>query len=334
MGWDRFSAVRLVCLGFSIFLLTTHSAWSQSPGSSGGGQAPNQLASNGVRESSVAREASLRVSVDLVLVPVTVIDALNHPQATLPRQDFKIYDGDQEQQIRYFSAEDSPISIGLLLDVSKSMQDKIDTEREAIDQFFKNANPEDDYFAITFNTRPRVLSDVTQSTNGIETELGLVEPSGATALLDAVYLGVSKLRNAKYSRRALIIISDGGDNSSRYKMREIKSLVAESDVMLYAVGIFGSSPFKSFEEVMGKRWLSTMTDVTGGRTATIKSLAQLPEECALISRELRTQYMLGYKPAERAVDGKWHKIKVVVADSGSATPLHSYYRKGYYASNP
>ena len=281
-----------------------------------------------------AKSASFRVAVDLVLVPVTVTDALNHPHTDLDREDFRIYEGDQAQQIRYFSTEDSPISVGLLLDVSKSMQDKIATERAAVDEFFKNANPEDDYFVITFNNRPRVLSDVTQSTAGIESELGLVEPSGSTALLDAVYLGVDKLRNAQYSRRALVIISDGGDNSSRYRLKEIKSLVAESDVMVYAIGIFDSGPFKSFEESMGKRWLSTMTDVTGGRTTTVDNLAKLPEVSALLSRELRSQYVIGYHPLDKATDGKWRKIKVVVTTPSDTDPLRPYYRKGYYASTP
>jgi Ca-activated chloride channel family protein len=269
-----------------------------------------------------------------VLVPVTVTDDLNHPQTNLARENFAVYEGDQPQQIRYFSAEDSPISIGLLLDVSASMQDKIDTERAAVEQFFKNANPDDDYFVITFNNHPRVLSDVTRSTSGIETELGLVQPSGSTALLDAVYLGVSKLRQAQYPRRALVIISDGADNASRYKLGQIKSIVAESDVMVYAIGIFGTSPFKTFEETMGKRWLSSMTDVTGGRTTTVKDLSKLPEECALLSRELRAQYVLGYHPSEIATDGKWHKIKVIVANPSDAERFRSFYRKGYYASQP
>ncbi len=280
------------------------------------------------------RAASLRVSVDLVLVPVTVTDASNHPQTNLTRDDFKIYDGEQLQQIRYFSSEDGPISVGLLLDVSSSMHDKIETERAALDQFFRNANSEDDYFVITFNNRLHVLSEVTQSTNSIQTELGLVQPSGSTALLDAVYLGISKLHTAKYPRRALVIISDGGDNSSRYKLREIKSIVAESDVMLYAIGIFDSTPFKSFEEAMGKRWLSTMTDVSGGRTSTIQQVSKLPEECAELSRELRTQYVLGYEPRSRTTYGKWHKIKILVTNPSDARPLHSYYRKSYYVPNP
>ena len=280
------------------------------------------------------KPASLRVAVDLVLVPVTVTDNSNRPQVDLTRENFTLYEGSQAQKIRYFSAEDSPISFGLLLDVSKSMQDKIDTERAAVDEFFKNANPEDDYFAVTFNNGPRMLSDVTQSTAGIETELGLLEPKGSTALLDAIYLGVSKLRNARYSRRALVIISDGGDNSSRYKLREIKNLVAESDVMVYAIGIFDKTPFKTFEEAMGRRWLSSITDVTGGRTITVDNLDKLPETSALLSRELRSQYVLGYESQDKSTDGKWRKIRVVVDRNSDSGPLRPYYRKGYYGARP
>jgi Ca-activated chloride channel family protein len=213
------------------------------------------------------------------------------------------------------------------------MKDKMDTVRAAVEQFFGNANSEDDYFVITFNNQPRVLSEVTQSTTGIETELGLVQPTGSTALLDAVYLGVSKLRNARYSRRALVIISDGGDNASRYKLREIKNVIAESDVMVYAIGIFGRGPLKSLEEAMGERWLSTMTDVTGGRTSTVKNLTKLPEVCALLSRELRNQYMIGYQPSEKVADGKWRKIRITVSHPSEAE-LRPYYRRGYYGMAP
>ena len=327
-----FLGILLFIIGLAGILFNPCLASSQSLGpwnpDSLGGQA------NTVLGSDAPRASSIHVSVDLVLVPVTVTDSLNRPQTNLTRDDFKVYDGQQPQQIRYFSKEDGPISVGLLLDVSSSMQDKIDKERAALDQFFRNANPEDDYFVITFNNRPRVLSDVTQSTESIQTELGLVQPSGSTALLDAVYLGISKLHSAKYPRRALVMISDGGDNSSRYKFKEIKSIVAESDVMLYAIGIFDSTPFKSFEETMGKRWLSAMTDVSGGRTSTIQDVTKLPEECALLSRELRSQYVLGYAPLERATDGKWHKIKIVVTGPSDKGPLRSYYRRGYYTPNP
>jgi Ca-activated chloride channel family protein len=335
MAQKSFDLCFLTAICLSTFLLAGPQALSQStvPIRSGSARVID-TALNMSAADRAAHPDSIRVSVDLVLVPVTVTDNLNHPRMNLARENFAVYEGDQQQQIRYFSAEDSPISVGLLLDVSASMLDKIDTERAAVEEFFKNANPEDDYFVITFNNQPRVISDVTRSTSGIETELGLVQPSGSTALLDAVYLGVSKLRQAQYSRRALVIISDGADNASRYKLRQIKSIVAESDVMVYAIGIFGTSPFKTFEEAMGKRWLSTMTDVTGGHTTTVRDLSRLPEECALLSRELRSQYVVGYHPSESVADGKWHKIKIRVTNPSEAEPFRSFYRKGYFASQP
>ena len=278
--------------------------------------------------------ATFRVPSDLVLVPVTVTDRLNRPQTDLRPEDFIVYESQKAQKIQYFSSEDSPISVGLLVDISQSMTKKIDTERAAVAEFFKNANPEDDYFVIAFNHGPRVLSDVTRSTSGIETELGLVKPGGSTALLDAIYLGVDKLQHAQYSRRALVIISDGGDNSSRYKLREVKNAVAESDVMVYAIGIFDSGPFKTFEEKMGKLWLSSITDVSGGRTVTVTNSYLLPEATAQISRELRNQYVLGYHPADKAVSAGWRKIRVAVSRSSEAGPLRPYYKKGYYASEP
>ena len=334
MARIRFGLSLLYCsLNFGLILFASLPALPQSDAVvARSSPATTQIAAE--PEDAGKHAKALRVAVDLVLVPVTVTDIMNRPQTNLSRENFALYEGEQAQQIRYFSKEDSPISVGILLDVSKSMKDKIETERAAVDQFFKNANPEDDYFVITFNNKPRVLSDTTRSTAGIHSELGLVEPSGSTALLDAVYLGVAKLRNAQYQRHALIIISDGGDNSSRYSLKEIKSLVAESDVMVYAIGLFDSGPFKSFEEVMGKQWLSTMTDVSGGHTITVDSLAKLPEVSAHLSRELRSQYVLGYQPADKVLDGKWRKIKVVVAQSSDGDRLRSYNKKGYYASTP
>lgn len=333
---SRVRAVYLVSLLFVGIALRPCSCLSQSNTESGTGASDPGASSIELSNASgrLSQATRLRVSVNLVLIPVTVTDALNRPQMDIPRQNFSVYQDNQAQQIRYFSAEDSPISVGLLVDVSKSMQDKIETERAAVDEFFKNANPEDDYFVVTFNKGPRMLTDVTQSTAGIETELGLVEASGSTALLDAIYLGVDKLRNARYSRRALVIISDGGDNCSHYSLREIKSVVAESDVMVYAIGLFDSGTFKTFEEAMGKRWLSSITDVTGGRTITVEDLEKLPETSALLSRELRSQYILGFESNDKSVDAKWHKLRVAVTHSSQSGPLRPYFRKGYYSLAP
>jgi Ca-activated chloride channel family protein len=272
----------------------------------------------------------LRADVNLVLVPVTVTDAMNHPVLGLDKGHFQLYEGDEQQNIRYFSTEDTPISIGILLDLSKSMSNKIDIAREALGEFLKTSNPEDDYFVVTFADRPQVLADATQSVGTIQAKLGQVTPSGHTALLDAIYLGLSKARHARYKRRALLIISDGGDNCSRYRSREIKSLVQESDVEIYAIGIFDGI-FKTPEEWAGKRLLTEITEATGGHTVAVGNVRRLPEVAAAISLELRSQYVLGYQPRNAERDGRWRKIKVRLSPSAGKKQAQVYSKQGYVA---
>jgi len=269
-----------------------------------------------------------RVDVDLVLVPVTVTDAMNRPVTSLQKQDFALYEGEKPQEIRYFSEDEEPLSIAVLLDVSKSMIDKIDTEREALKDFFNNANPDDEYFAITFSDRPRLVASSTSSIEEMQRPLMLAEPEGPTAMLDAIYLAEDQLRTAKYKRRAIVIFSDGGDNVSHHSHREIKGLVRERDVEVYAIGLFQGAPFGTVEEKLGKMWLSTITDCTGGRTIAIQNREKAPEEAAAVSREIRSQYLIGYRPAIPR-DGKWRKIKVRVASSTAHQPLHTSYKRGY-----
>jgi len=283
------------------------------------------------RQPGLPQMKPLRVDVDLVLVPVTVTDPMNHPIMGLQKQNFTLYEGNEQQQIQYFSAEDAPISVGLLLDYSKSMANKFVTERAAVEEFFKNANPQDDYFVITFSDRPRVLTSSTRSIDDIEQKLASDNPDGNTALLDAIYLAIAKMSSARYQRRALLIVSDGGDNHSRYGLKEIKSLVQEANVEVYAIGIFDGLLFKSFEELMGKRWLSEITDVTGGRTVAASDLGKVPEIAATVSREMRNEYVLGYRPRNMVRDGKWRKIKVQVTPSAPGGRVQAYYKKGYLA---
>src|SRR5246127_4147902 len=270
---------------------------------------------------------ALRVGVDLFLLPVTVSDPMNHAITSLKKEDFAIYEGKQQQEIRYFSTEDAPISVAILLDVSKSMSNKIDTERSATVEFFNNANPNDEYFAIAFSDRPRVLANATQSIDQLQSELLAAEPGGPTAMLDAVYLAVSKLRSARYERKAILILSDGGDNASRYKLREIKNVVQESDIQIYAVGLFETFFFNTIEERLGKVWLDEITDVTGGRTITVDNRGKVPEAAATISRAMRNQYVLGYRPNSHA-GTKWRKIKVRLTSSADR-PLRAFYKQGY-----
>lgn len=272
----------------------------------------------------------VRVDVDIVLVPVNVVDIANRPVMTLEKQNFELYEAGQQQTLRYFSTEDSPISVGVLLDLSSSMKDKIDTARQALREFFENSNPEDDYFVIGFSDRPALLADATHSTASIENKLALTLPYGNTALLDSIYMGLNKLRTARYKRRALVIISDGGDNHSRYTAREIRNLVQEEDVEIYALGIF-SKVFKTYEEWSGERLLTTITEATGGHTVKVNDIQDLPQAAASISRQLRNQYILGYSPTNREYDDKWHKIKVRVVPSGDGTALHVYSKQGYFA---
>jgi len=261
------------------------------------------------------------------MVPVTVSDSMNHTVTSLKKEDFALYEGNKQQEIRYFSTEDDPVSVAIVLDVSKSMSNKIDTERAAIVEFFNNANPEDEYFAIAFSDRPRVLADSTQSVDQLQGELLAEQPGGPTAMLDAVYLAVSKLRSARYERKAILILSDGGDNASRYKLREIKSVVQESDVQIYAIGLFDTFFFNTIEEKLGKVWLGEITDATGGRTIAVDNRGKVPEAAATISRAMRNQYVLGYRPTSTATT-RWRKIKVRLKSSDERS-LRAYYRQGY-----
>ena len=267
------------------------------------------------------RTKPMRVDVDLVLVPVTVTDALNRPVIDLPKQNFTLYEGGVVQPIRYFSTEDAPISVGLILDCSGSMKNKIEYEREAVAEFFQYANPQDDYFAITVSSHPEVIATSEQSIGTIQEKLGTTEPRGGTALYDAVYLGISRMSSARYQRKALVIISDGGDNRSRYNLKEIRSVVEEANVLAYGIGVFDDVPiplFKTLEERWGRKWLSEITDATGGRTLAADDRRQIPQIAALISRELRNQYVLGYRPSNVAHDGKWRRVQVRLTPSASA----------------
>ena len=300
-------------------------------------------ARGGVADGLIVRKEShpqsglktLRVDVNLVLVPVTVTNLRNQPITDLEKPNFQLYENGHLQEIRYFSIEDSPISIGLLLDVSRSMRNKIEMVKAAVREFFDNANPQDEYFAVTFANRPKLLANPTQSIGTLEARFDELKPDGNTALLDAVSMGISKLRSATYRRRALLIISDGGDNHSRYRLDEIKSLVQESDVIVYAIGIFDAFNLpilKGLDEKMRKRCLDEITEANGGHTLIVDNLARVPEAAATISREMRAQYVLGYQPSNLVHDGTWRKIRVRVATVNLQSPLQALYKRGYAPS--
>jgi Ca-activated chloride channel family protein len=284
-------------------------------------------------ESNFAPRAPLlKSNVNLVLVPVTVTDPMNRLVTGLDRDNFQVFEGKEQQEVRDFSSEDAPVSLGVIFDMSGSMSSKIERAREAVIEFFKTANPQDEFFLITFADRPEEVSDFTQSIDDLQGKLVFTVPKGRTALLDAIYLGISKMRQAKYPKKALLIISDGGDNHSRYTEGEIKSLVKEADVMIYSIGIYDHY-FQTEEERLGPALLSDISELSGGRSFTIDNPNDLADVATKIGIELRNQYVLGYRPKNPGHDGKWHKIKVKLLPPKGLPPLHVYARTGYYSSS-
>ena len=272
----------------------------------------------------------LKVDVDLVLVPVTITDPLNRLVTGLEKENFQLFEGSSAQEIRSFSSEDAPVSLGVIFDSSGSMSSKMDRAKEAVVEFFKTANPQDEFFMITFSDEPEAVSDFTSSVDEIQNKLIFAVPKHRTALLDAIYMGVSKMRQAKYANKALLIISDGGDNHSRYTENEIKSVVKEADVMIYAIGIYDRYA-SATEERLGPQLLGEITELTGGRAFTIDNPNDLADVATKIGVELRNQYVLGYRPAKVVRDGKWRKIKVKLLPPKGLPPLRVYARTGYYA---
>ncbi|HEV8524150.1 MAG TPA: VWA domain-containing protein [Terriglobales bacterium] len=272
----------------------------------------------------------IQVEVDLVLVPVTITDPLNRLVTGLEKDNFEIYEEKVQQQIRHFSSEDVPITLGVIFDISGSMGNKIEKAREAVVEFFKTANPADEFFMITFSDRPGLLADFTKSVEEIQDKLVYTIPKGRTALLDSIYLGINKMRDGEHSKKALLVISDGGDNRSRYTDREIKSMVKEADVQIYGIGIFDPSA-PTPEEMRGPQLLSEITEVTGGRTFTVDNPNELADIATKIGIELRNQYVLGYRPINAARNGRWRKIKVKILPPKGLPPLNVYAKTGYYA---
>ncbi len=275
----------------------------------------------------------IHVHVDMVTVNVTVTDPYDRIVTGLDRNNFKIYDDKVPQKILTFDTEDAPIAVGLIFDVSGSMSDKIQKSKEAALQFFKTSNPEDEYFAIVFSNRPRLLCGFTSNYKKVEDDLLFQKAGGRTALLDAIYMGLQEMKKSTLNRKALLIISDGGDNHSRYTIRDIKRAVQESDVQIYSIGVFEplSLRDRTPEEAAGPSLLSEISRMSGGRMFSVEDPDELPDIAEKISIELRNEYVIGYKPSNLVRDGRWRRIKVKLDPPRGLPPLQVYARTGYYA---
>jgi len=276
---------------------------------------------------------TIHFDVDLALVNVTVTDPYNRLVTGLETDNFRVFEDNIEQEVVTFSAEDVPISIGVIFDFSGSMSNKVGKAREAALQFFKTANPQDEFFLVSFNERAELTSAFTNSVEDLQSRMMLTAPKGRTALLDAIYLGLSQMRGAHNAKRALLILSDGGDNHSRYNESDIKRLVKEADTQLYAIGIFDPLGFRNRtpEELGGPSLLSEVTEMTGGRVFAVEKLDELPDIASKIGMELRNQYVLGYRPSNKAHDARWRKLKIKLRAPKGLPPLSVFSKTGYYA---
>jgi Ca-activated chloride channel homolog len=280
-----------------------------------------------------SRSVDIRINKTLVLINVTVTDPLNRFVTGLEKDHFRLFEDKVEQSISEFSSEDAPISIGLVFDTSGSMGPKLQKSRQAAAEFFKTANPADEFFLVQFNDRPELAVPFTTDTDKIQSALTFTQSKGRTALLDSVYLAMHEMKKAKNPRKALLIISDGGDNSSRYTETEIKNAVREADVQIFAIGIFESmgGRGRTAEEAAGPGLLNDLAEQTGGRPYAVENVAELPDIAAKIGIELRNEYILGYTPKNGERDGKYRRVQVKLNQPRGLPPLKAFFRLGYYA---
>jgi Ca-activated chloride channel family protein len=276
---------------------------------------------------------SVRMDVELSLVNITVTDPYDRIVTGLEADSFRVFEDNTEQEVVTFSSEDVPISIGVILDLSGSMTNKVGEAKEAAMQFFKSANPEDEFLLVTVSEHAQLSSGFTTSIEDLGNSLLSRTAKGRTALLDAVYLGVSEMRNAHNAKRALLIISDGGDNNSRYNEHDIKKLIREANTQLYTIGIFDPVGYRSRtpEELHGPSLLSELTELTGGRAFEVANASELADIASKVGMELRNQYILGYHPSNKAHDARWRKIKVKLRTPKGLPPLTVHAKPGYYA---
>jgi VWFA-related protein len=256
----------------------------------------------------------------MVMIPANVTDRDDRPILDLHREDFHLFEDTVEQKIESFSIDQAPVSLGIVFDASGSMKNKIDKSFSAVEQFLKTSLPGDEFFLVQFSDVPKLRIPFTPDTDEILAGLSLVQPQGWTAMFDAIYVAVNQMRLAKNPRKALLILSDGGDNNSRYSGGEVINLLREADVRVYAIGLFDNA-----------HYLKKAADETGGAMVAVRNLDDLPDAVDKLSTQLRSQYLIGYYPVKSQNDGKFHKVKLLLNQAAGSLKLHTSWRHGYYA---
>jgi len=267
---------------------------------------------------------TFRVGVETVFVKISVTDPLNRYVTGLEKQHFKVYEDKVEQGITHFTQESAPISVGILFDISGSMKDNIHTARNSVVRFLESGNPDDEFFLVTFNQKTTLVQSFTHQSSNIQNQVSFSQPAGRTALYHAVYLGLEQIKNGKKEKKALRLITDGEDNSSRYTASEVREFAKESDVQIYAIGEEGKLGY-------GRSEIQNIVGLTGGRAFFPNNFNELDYYIDLIHAELRNQYIVGYAPSNKNRDGKWRRIKVKLEPPEGLPKLIVHAKEGYYA---
>lgn len=266
----------------------------------------------------------VRIDSSLVLIPVSVSDQLGRPVAGLEKKHFRIIDNKEPQSIATFSMDDGPVALGLVFDTSSSMSRNLAAARRAAALFVGMANPGDQFLLVEFDSTPRMTVPLTEDLAHIKYELTFNQSRGQTAMIDGVYMAMNEIKKSKAERKALILVSDGDDNNSRYSPGELKTVLQESEVLIYSVGMFGDDPTMTNPGLM-----RGISEETGGRMFVANS--GLPDIAAKISIDLRNRYLIGYNPTNPARDGLYHKVEVEMTPPRGLGKLKWYWRRGYYA---
>jgi Ca-activated chloride channel homolog len=278
-----------------------------------------------------AQSPSIKVDVDLTLVNATVTDLQSRVVTGLGREHFQVWEDKIEQKIEYFSSEDVPLSLGIIFDVSGSMKDKLSVARDAAVTFLKTGNPDDEYFLVEFSNRPQITQDFTTDITRLQSRLVFTRAQGMTALYDAVYVGLNKIKDGGNTKKALLLITDGEDNRSRYTFSNVKEFLRERDVQIFAIGIVSDWGSQLGVGQSGRALIDDFSNLTGGRAFFPYSVYELEDICAKIAVELKNQYMLGYRSTNENRDGAWRKIRLKINPPKGLPNLNVRGKTGYYA---
>jgi Ca-activated chloride channel family protein len=281
--------------------------------------------------SQTKNSPALSVDVDLVLINATVTDSRNRHVTGLTKESFQVWENKIEQEIQYFSSENVPLSVGIIFDTSGSMQNKLTDARTAANTFLRMGEKDDEYFLVEFSDSPHLVTDLTADITKLQDRLLLTRAKGSTSLYDAMYLGLERIGHGSNARKALLLITDGEDNHSRYSFSDVREFAKEHDVQIYAIGIVDDESTQG-ASYRGRALLQDLANLTGGRAFFPDSIHELEGICAAIGVDLKNQYVLGYLPSNRLADGKWRKIKVKINRTKGRPSMSVRAKTGYYAS--